>query len=72
MDERFFAEKWWAPGKGPIFFYTGNEGPITEFWEATGFIFEIAPQFGALVVFAEHVSTVVIFWPSECPNKINP
>ena len=54
----FFADKWWAPGKGPIFFYTGNEGPITEFWEATGFIFEIAPQFGALVVFAEHVSTI--------------
>ncbi|XP_052789673.1 dipeptidyl peptidase 2-like [Mya arenaria] len=47
-------DKWWTAGKGPIFFYTGNEGAITEFWDATGFMFDIAPQFGALVVFAEH------------------
>ncbi|XP_053380895.1 dipeptidyl peptidase 2-like isoform X2 [Mercenaria mercenaria] len=47
-------DKWWNQGKGPIFFYTGNEGPITAFWAATGFVFDIAPQFGALVVFAEH------------------
>ncbi|XP_060592808.1 dipeptidyl peptidase 2-like [Ruditapes philippinarum] len=47
-------DQWWNPGKGPIFFYTGNEGPITTFWDATGFVFDIAPQFGALVVFAEH------------------
>ena len=53
------TDKWWATGKGPIFFYTGNEGPITEFWEAAGFIFDIAPQFQALVVFAEHVSTTI-------------
>ncbi|WAR30766.1 BETA-like protein [Mya arenaria] len=48
-------DKWWTAGKGPIFFYTGNEGAITEFWDATGFMFDIAPQFGALVVFAEHL-----------------
>jgi len=44
----------WRPGKGPIFFYTGNEGPITAFWDATGFVFDIAPQFEALIVFVEH------------------
>jgi len=51
------ADKWWDPvKKGPIFLYTGNEGDITGFWSNSGFLFEIAPQFNALVVFAEHVS----------------
>jgi len=48
-------DAWWSPGDGPIFFYTGNEGDIVSFWNNTGFMFDIAPQFKALVVFAEHV-----------------
>ncbi|KAL5012313.1 hypothetical protein ScPMuIL_010864 [Solemya velum] len=47
-------DKWWDREAGPIFFYTGNEGDITDFWDNTGFMFDIAPQFGALVLFAEH------------------
>lgn len=43
----------WARPRGPIFFYCGNEGDILWFAENTGFIWEIAPQFNALVVFAE-------------------
>lgn len=51
-----FAAKWWDTKNGPVFFYTGNEGDITDFWNASGFVHELAPQFGALIVFAEHVS----------------
>lgn len=44
----------WKGNNGPIFFYTGNEGDIQWFCENTGFIWDIAPNFSALVVFAEH------------------
>ncbi|KAG9159119.1 hypothetical protein Leryth_017569 [Lithospermum erythrorhizon] len=38
----------------PIFVYTGNEGDIEWFTQNTGFLFEIAPHFKALLVFIEH------------------
>lgn len=43
----------WALPAGPIFFYCGNEGDIEWFASNTGFVWEIAPLFSALVVFAE-------------------
>lgn len=42
-----------AAKSSPIFVYTGNEGPIDVFADNTGFIFDIAPAFGALIVFIE-------------------
>ena len=52
-----FADFNWI-GAGPLFFYTGNEGPIDEFMNNTGFMFTLARRFAALVVFAEHVSVL--------------
>uniref|UniRef100_A0A0N4Z6G9 Lysosomal Pro-X carboxypeptidase n=1 Tax=Parastrongyloides trichosuri TaxID=131310 RepID=A0A0N4Z6G9_PARTI len=39
---------------GPIFFYTGNEGSIESFAKNTGFMWDIAPDYHAAIVFAEH------------------
>ncbi|KAL4144176.1 hypothetical protein QTP88_006399 [Uroleucon formosanum] len=47
-------DKYWNVNKGPIFFYTGNEGRIEDFCDNTGFMWEISREFEALVVFAEH------------------
>ena len=48
------TESWVGPERlGPIFFYCGNEGEIDWFAENTGFVWEIAPRFGAMVVFPE-------------------
>eukprot|EP01084_Bolivina_argentea_P242402 406660_1 len=40
--------------KNVIFFYAGNEGPIDGFYNNTGFMFDIASEFGALILFCEH------------------
>ncbi|KAM4047654.1 lysosomal Pro-X carboxypeptidase [Anomaloglossus baeobatrachus] len=44
---------WRKPG-GPILFYTGNEGDITLFSNNTGFMWDVAEELGAMLVFAEH------------------
>ncbi|XP_004075329.1 lysosomal Pro-X carboxypeptidase [Oryzias latipes] len=48
------ADKHWQEPDGPILFYTGNEGDITWFCNNTGFMWEIAEELGAMLVFAEH------------------
>ncbi|TDH14681.1 hypothetical protein EPR50_G00023240 [Perca flavescens] len=48
------ADKHWQQPGGPILFYTGNEGDITWFCNNTGFMWDIAEELGAMLVFAEH------------------
>ena len=42
-------------GSGPMLLYTGNEGPVESYYKNCGFMFELAKEFSALVVFIEHV-----------------
>ncbi|KAJ8945590.1 hypothetical protein NQ314_009110 [Rhamnusium bicolor] len=51
---RYLVNDSFYESRGPIFFYTGNEGSIDMFAQNTGFMFDIAPRFKALIVFAEH------------------
>ncbi|KAL3628203.1 hypothetical protein CASFOL_027249 [Castilleja foliolosa] len=44
----------WGGPKSPIFVYTGNEGNVEWFAQNTGFMFENAPRFKALLIFIEH------------------
>jgi hypothetical protein len=60
-----YADKYWGTQKhlypnagnckGPIFFYTGNESPVTDYYDASGLFTQVlAPKYGALLIFAEH------------------
>lgn len=54
-NQRVFEyDGFWKNESGPLFVYTGNEGQLESFWNNTGFMFDLAPQMGALIVFIEH------------------
>lgn len=48
------SDAYWDQGKGPILFYTGNEGDVASFWDNTGFVFALAKRFRGLILFGEH------------------
>jgi len=55
ISSQYWGTQGWDGCKGPILFYTGNEGDIFMFFNNTGFVTDVlAEQFGGLVVFAEH------------------
>ena len=48
-------DQYYNASQGPIIFYTGNEGSITDFYTNSGFMTDtLAKKLGALVVFCEH------------------
>ncbi|KAL7611456.1 hypothetical protein Lser_V15G12054 [Lactuca serriola] len=50
------SDHWVGPGPnrlGPIFLYCGNKGDIEWFATGTGFVWELTPRFGAMVIFPE-------------------
>lgn len=51
----FICEEHWAGPRqsAPIFFYCGNEAAVDTFVTHTGLMWENAPDFGALLIFAE-------------------
>ncbi|XP_037696975.1 lysosomal Pro-X carboxypeptidase [Choloepus didactylus] len=48
------ADKYWKKDNGSILFYTGNEGDIVWFCNNTGFMWDVAEELKAMLVFAEH------------------
>ncbi|XP_008842416.1 lysosomal Pro-X carboxypeptidase isoform X2 [Nannospalax galili] len=48
------ADKHWKKNGGSILFYTGNEGDIIWFCNNTGFMWNVAEELEAMLVFAEH------------------
>eukprot|EP00930_Biecheleria_cincta_P037998 TRINITY_DN26106_c0_g1_i1.p1 TRINITY_DN26106_c0_g1~~TRINITY_DN26106_c0_g1_i1.p1 ORF type:complete len:660 (+),score=60.60 TRINITY_DN26106_c0_g1_i1:58-2037(+) len=43
-----------ADSPGPMFFYCGNESPLEEYVNNTGFMWELGKELHALLVFVEH------------------
>ncbi|XP_077632324.1 lysosomal Pro-X carboxypeptidase isoform X1 [Crocuta crocuta] len=59
MDKTFkqrylIADEHWKKDDGSILFYTGNEGDIVWFCNNTGFMWDVAEELKAMLVFAEH------------------
>ncbi|KAF1760852.1 hypothetical protein GCK72_009103 [Caenorhabditis remanei] len=54
FDLRYFLNTDNYESGGPILFYTGNEGSLEAFAENTGFMWDLAPELKAAVVFVEH------------------
>ncbi|VFV21189.1 lysosomal pro-x [Lynx pardinus] len=48
------ADEHWKKDDGSILFYTGNEGDIVWFCNNTGFMWDVAEELKAMLVFAEH------------------
>lgn len=54
FKQRYFVcDEHWRRG-GSIFFYVGNEADVTLYLNNTGLMWELAPHYSAMLVFAEH------------------
>ncbi|CAK4215750.1 unnamed protein product [Aphanomyces euteiches] len=50
----FICDEFWTSPTGPIFFYFGHDDDVELYLNHTGLMWENAPEFGAMLVFAEH------------------
>eukprot|EP00536_Pseudo-nitzschia_multiseries_P009386 jgi/Psemu1/200556/e_gw1.260.11.1 len=50
----FVNDQYYGNSSSPVIFYAGNEAPITQFLENSGFLWEAAKKLQGMVVFAEH------------------
>lgn len=67
------TQHWEGPSRSaPIFLYCGNEGDIEWFADNTGFVWEIAPRFGAMVIFPEvKYLSFFFFFLIKFPSLLN-
>lgn len=49
-----YYDYWTANQSLPVFLYTGNESPVEEYVDNTGLMWDLAKEYNALIVFAEH------------------
>uniref|UniRef100_A0A0D9XP81 Uncharacterized protein n=1 Tax=Leersia perrieri TaxID=77586 RepID=A0A0D9XP81_9ORYZ len=55
FQQRYLVnDTFWGGKTAPVFVYAGNEGEIELFTNNTGLMWEMAPSFGAMLVFIEH------------------
>lgn len=55
FEQRLFTyETFWNRENGPILMFLGGEGGLEDFYNNSGFLFELAPRLNASVVFLEH------------------
>jgi lysosomal Pro-X carboxypeptidase len=55
FQQRYLVnDTFWRGRTAPILLYAGNEGDVELFANNTGFMWEAAPRFGAMLVFVEH------------------
>jgi lysosomal Pro-X carboxypeptidase len=69
FQQRYLIEqRYWkgAAEKGPIFMYCGNEGDVEWFAKNSGFLWEIAPAFGALILVPEVSDHFSNYVPNFC------
>jgi lysosomal Pro-X carboxypeptidase len=54
FQQRYLVnDTFWGGKTAPIFLYAGNEGDVELFANNTGFMWEVAPRFRAMLVFVE-------------------
>jgi len=72
LQRYFICDEYWGGDTLSIWFYTGNEADVTLYLNASGLMWENAPKFEALLIFAEHrYFGQSLPYGDETPKKMN-